>query len=121
MFTLKIWPQGQRDRLGEYCTPRASKRSRERGLLKPQPRPALERGQYEKQMDHRWSCHSERFAWRLPSSGAFLQSDQIDQKRSEPNVQRTARREQRGRKEVISAVAGAAPSAHKPEGCLRGI
>jgi len=53
---LNIWPQGQRDALGEYCTCEGSKSSRDRGLLKAEPRPALERGQYEKQMDHRRGC-----------------------------------------------------------------
>src|SRR5260370_17968754 len=99
MFTLKIWPQGQRDRLGEYCTFKASNRTRERGLLKPQPRPALERGQYEKQMDHRWSCRSERFAWRRPSRGAFLESDQMGHERPEPHAQPTARPDPRVRQQ----------------------
>src|SRR5713226_5032986 len=94
--------------------------SRKRGLLKREPRPALERGKYEKQMDHRWNCRSERVAWRSRNIGAYLQSSQMDQERHEPHGKRTARREQRGRKEVIAAVAGGAASAHKPEGCLRG-
>src|SRR5207302_57792 len=117
----KIWPQGQCDGLGEYCTSKSSKRSRERGLLKPEPCPALERGLYEKQMDRRWSCRSQRFAWRRHGSGAFLQSNQMDQERSKPHGQRTARREQRAGKKVVSAIAGGSDSAHQPEGCLRGI
>jgi len=41
---------GQRDGLGEYCTPQVSKRTRERGLLKPeQARPSKEAS-----MKNRW-------------------------------------------------------------------
>src|SRR6266700_1337457 len=87
-----IWPEGQRDGLGEYCTSKVSKKSQERGLLKAEPSPALERGQYEKQMDHHWRCRSECFVWRRRNSRTFLQPDQMDQKRSQPDGKRTARR-----------------------------
>src|SRR6266478_3000347 len=49
--------------------------------------PALERGQYEKQMDLYWSCGSERVAWRRRSSREFLQSAQMDQKGPDPHGQ----------------------------------
>src|SRR6266705_1360829 len=99
-----MWPEGQRDGLGEYCTSKVSKRSRERGLLKAEPSPALERGQYEKQMDHHWRCRSECFVWRRRNSRTFLQPDQMEQKRSQPDGKRTARREQIGRQDANSAI-----------------
>src|SRR5437899_1504683 len=86
-----------------------------------QASPALERGQYEKQMDHHGSCRRKHFAWRRLSSGTFLQPYQVDQEESEPHGKRTACCEQRGRKETVSAVAGGSASAYESEVCLRGI
>src|SRR5205807_611530 len=117
----KNWPQGQCGRFGGYCYCKASKRGRVRGLLKPEPWPAPERGLFEKQMDRRWSCRSQRFAWRRHGSGALLQSNQMDQERPKPHGQRTARREQRAGRKVVAAIAGGFASAHQHEGCLRGI
>jgi hypothetical protein len=45
--------EGQSDGLGEYRTFKKSLGGEERGLLEIEPSPALERGHYEKEMDHR--------------------------------------------------------------------
>src|SRR5260370_33874136 len=82
--------------------------------------PALERGQYEKQMDHYWSCGSERVAWRSRSIGEFLQSAQMDQKGPEPDGKRTARCEPAGRQEGIFAGPSGSASPQQLHASVRG-
>jgi hypothetical protein len=53
---LSTCTEGQSDGLGEYRTFKKSLGGGERGLLEIEPSPALERGHYEKEMDHRRNC-----------------------------------------------------------------